>query len=219
MPNRARARELAAEFNRKGDATGWFERLYQEAEEGKSEVPWADLCPNPGLLDFWKLHPQDAVGKSALAIGSGLGDDAEQLAAWGFKTVAFDISATAVRAAQKRFPQSAVDYLTADLFAPPPSWRHKFDFVVEIYTLQVLPAKIRPRAIERIAEFVRPGGLLLVIARGRDRSEPEGEMPWPLTREELDAFVAAGLTQQVFEEYLDPQEPGVVRFCALYNRP
>jgi hypothetical protein len=97
MKDRARARELAAEFNRKGDPTGWFEQLYQEGEAGKSAVPWANLCPNPHLLDFWKSHAQPTAGRSALTIGSGLGDDAEQLAAWGFDTTAFDISETAIR--------------------------------------------------------------------------------------------------------------------------
>src|SRR5271156_1088210 len=57
MGDRTRARELADEFGRKGDHTGWFEALYQEAEAGKSVVPWADLCPNPHLLDFWRTHP------------------------------------------------------------------------------------------------------------------------------------------------------------------
>src|SRR2546430_1332162 len=104
MKDRSRARELAAEFRRKGDPTGWFEQLYQEGEAGKSTVPWANLCPNPHLLNFWKSHPHPTEGKSALTIGSGLGDDAEQLAAWGFRTTAFDISQTAIRTSRKRFP-------------------------------------------------------------------------------------------------------------------
>lgn len=218
MPNRARARELAAEFNRKGDATGWFDPLYREAEEGKTEVPWADLCPNPRLLEFLKSHAEKTSRKSALVIGTGLGDDAEQLAAWGFRTVAFDVSATAIHAAQKRFPHSIVEYHVVDLLAPPATWRQRFDFVLEVYTLQVLPAHIRPRAIERIAEFVRPGGLLFLIARGREPSDPEGEMPWPLTREEIRSFTSCGLAEKQFEEYFESSEPSVRRFCALYSR-
>src|SRR5260370_3780987 len=84
MKDRARARQLAAEFLRKGDPTGWFEPLYQEGEAGKSTVPWANLCPNPFLLDFLKTHPQPTTVKTALTIGSGLCDDPDQLAAWGF---------------------------------------------------------------------------------------------------------------------------------------
>ncbi len=219
MKDRARARELAAEFHRKGDPTGWFEPLYQEGEAGKSTVPWANLRPNPLLLDFWSAHPQQTTRKAALTIGSGLGDDAEQLATWGFHTTAFDISETAIRASRKRFPNSTVDYVAANLLDPPSAWRRTFDFVFEANTLQVLPADLRARATDNIAGFLRSGGLLLIIARGRESSEPEGQMPWPLTPAELSAFTAAGLEKISFEDLLDsedPGEPAVRRFRALY---
>ncbi len=219
MKDRARARELAAEFNRKGDPTGWFEPLYQEGEAGKSTVPWVNLRPNPHLLNFWNTHPQPAAGKTALTIGSGMGDDAEQLAAWGFRTTAFDISETAIRASRKRFPATTVEYLAANLLNPPTTWRRTFNFVFEANTLQVLPAALRPRAIEKIAGFLCPGGLLLVIARGREPSDPEGQMPWPLTRAELSAFTAAGLAELSFEDFLDLEDPADLparRFRILY---
>jgi SAM-dependent methyltransferase len=220
MRDRTRARELAAEFNRKGDPTGWFEPLYQEGEAGKSTVPWANLCPNPRLLDFWNIYPQQTAGKTALTIGCGLGDDAEQLAAWGFRTTAFDISETAIRASRKRFPHTTVEYLTANLLGPPSTWHRSFHFVFEANTLQVLPAALRPRAIENIAGFLCPGGRLLLIARGRESSDPEGQMPWPLTRAELSAFTAAGLEELSFEDFLDledPADPTVRRFRVLYK--
>jgi SAM-dependent methyltransferase len=219
MRDRARARELAAEFHRKGDPMGWFEPLYQEGEAGKSTVPWANLSPNPHLLDYWSAHPQPTAGKTALTIGSGLGDDAEQLAAWGFHTTAFDISETAIRSSRKRFPDTIVEYLAANLLEPPSAWRGAFDLVFEANTLQVLPPELRLRAIENIARFLCPGGLLLVIARGREPSDPEGQMPWPLTRAELSAFTAAGLHELSFEDLLDvqdPTEPAVRRFRVLY---
>jgi hypothetical protein len=220
MKDRARARELAAEFDRKGDPTGWFEQLYQEGEAGKSIVPWANLCPNPSLLDFWRSRAQATAGKSALTIGSGLGDDAEQLAAWGFRTTAFDISETAIRTSRKRFPDTKVEYLAANLLDPLSTWRRAFHFVFEANTLQVLPAALRARAIENIAGFLCSGGLLLVIARGREPSDPEGQMPWPLTRAELSSFKVAGLEELSFEDFLDledPAEPAVRRFRALYR--
>jgi 2-polyprenyl-3-methyl-5-hydroxy-6-metoxy-1,4-benzoquinol methylase len=216
MKDRARARELAAEFNQKGDPYGWFEALYREAEAGKSTVPWADYRPNPFLLSFWSVHPQQTIGKNALTIGCGLGDDAERLAAWGFRVTAFDISETAIRASRKRFPDSAVEYRAHNLLDPPSHWRRDFDFVFEANTLQVLPAALRPQAIKNISEFLRPGGLLLVIARGRAPSEPEGQMPWPLTREELSAFTARGLKELSFEIIPDLDEPEVQRFRVLY---
>jgi SAM-dependent methyltransferase len=220
MKDRTRARELAAEFHRRGDPTGWFEALYQEGEAGKSVVPWANLCPNPRLLDLWNAHPLPTAGKMALTIGCGLGDDAEQLAAWGFQTTAFDISETAIRACRKRFPTTKVEYLAANLLDPPLTWRRAFHFVFEANTLQALPAALRPRAIKNIADFLCPGGLLLVIDRGREPSDPEGQMPWPLTRTELSAFNAAGLEELSFEDLLaleEPAEPGVRRFRVLYR--
>jgi SAM-dependent methyltransferase len=216
---RTRAGELAAEYVRKGDPTGWFEVLYQEAEEGKSIIPWADGEPNSHLIEFWKAHPREASGKSALVIASGFGDDSEQLAAWGFRTTAFDIAKTAIDATKKRFPHSPVEYVVADLFDPPPAWRQGFDFVFESNTLQALPASLRPPAAAKIADFVKPGGSLLVIARGRDRSEPEGQLPWPLTRGEFADFGRAGLEETSFEDFADPEPPWVRRFRALYKRP
>ena len=217
---RARVRELAAEHIGKGDPLGWFEKLYQEAERGDAAIPWADLEPNPRLIEFWKAHPLEAAGKGALVIGSGLGDDAEQLAVWGFKTTGFDISKTAIEAAKKRFPKTQVEYVVADMFNPPANWLHGFDFVLEIYTVQSLPEELRAKAIEAISQSVAPGGLLLVIARGREECEPEGQgPPWPLTRAEMDGFVRAGLTEESFEDYAEPEPPWVRRFRALYKRP
>lgn len=218
MRDRKRARELAAEFHRKGDPTGWFEVLYREAEEGKSNIPWADYHPTPHLVGFWIEHPQQTAGKSALVVGCGLGDDAEQLAAWGFRTTAFDISETAIRACRKRFPSSAVDYHTANLLEPPKDWRGQFDFTFEANTLQVLPAALRPQATKDIAAFLRPGGHLLVIARHREPSDPEGEMPWPLTRAEISAFGTLGLEEVLFEIVRDIDEPDVRRFRVLFQR-
>jgi|HubBroStandDraft_1064217.scaffolds.fasta_scaffold86590_2 SAM-dependent methyltransferase len=216
--DRRRARELAAEYAGKGDPTGWFEVLYQEAEAGKSIVPWADRGANSSLIEFWSRDPQPTDGKQALVIACGLGDDAEQLAAWGFETTAFDISETAIRTARKRFPKSEVSYCVADLFEPPAEWEGMFDFVFEANTVQALPRGIRAKAIERIAGFVKPGGKLLAIVRGRELHEPEGELPWPLTRAELGEFVRAGLTERTFEEYFDTEEPPARRYRVLYAR-
>jgi 2-polyprenyl-3-methyl-5-hydroxy-6-metoxy-1,4-benzoquinol methylase len=219
MADRTRARELATEYARRGDPTGWFEVLYKESEEGKSIVPWADRGANSGLVAFWRENQQATAGKTALVIASGLGDDAEQLAAWGFTTTAFDISETAIRTARKRFPQSAVNYRVADLFQPPAEWVRNFDFVFEANTVQALPVELRSQAIQNIAAFVRPAGKLLAIVRARAENEPLGDLPWPLTRAEMNEFVRAGLTEENFEEYFDNEDPPARRFRVLYTRP
>jgi Methyltransferase domain len=219
MADRKRARELATEFINRGDPTGWFEALYKEGQEGKSIVPWADGVPSPFLLQFWARHPQETAGKTALVVGSGHGDDAEQLAFWGFRTTAFDVAETAIRISRARFPQSSVTYSVANLFEPPAAWRDGFDFVFETNTVQALPVNLRSRAIAQIASFVGRGGKLLVIARGRQLHEPQGDMPWPLTHDELNEFVRAGLVQESFEEFFDQEDPPARRFRGFYRKP
>ena len=225
MPDRTRARELASEFNQKGDPTGWFETLYREGAAGKSIVPWANLRPNSLVPDFFESHAVPSAGKTALVIGSGLGDDADHLATLGFHVTAFDISETAIRTAKQRFPAGprtsggSIEHLVANLLGPPAAWRGRFDFVLEIYTLQALPPAPRQTAIEQIASFLRPSGQLLLIAMGRDLGDPPGELPWPLTHEELSAFQAHGLRELSFEDLLDAEDPPVRRFRVLYELP
>ena len=147
MADRKRARELAKDFNERCDPLGWFEPLYREARTNSALVPWADLAPNPHLVAI------DGGGRRALKVGCGLGDDAEQLASWGFEVAAFDISPTAICLCRERFPASRVEYVVADLFDPPPPWAARFDFVLESYTLQVLPAGRRREAVGRICSL------------------------------------------------------------------
>jgi ubiquinone/menaquinone biosynthesis C-methylase UbiE len=89
---------------------------------------------------------------------------------------------------------------------------------VESYTLQVLTQEIRRAAITEIARFVRPEGLLLVIASGQENTDYEGKMPWPLTREDLAGFISCGLKELSFSDYIDNGEPPVRRFRAVYIR-
>lgn len=202
------ARRLAADSIARGDATGWFEALYAAAEQGTTTVPWADLTPSPCLVSALAGLP--GAGR-ALVVGCGLGDDAEHVASLGFTTVAFDVSPTAIAVARRRFPRSAVEYVTADLLSPPEAWSGAFDLVVEVFTLQVLTGAARRTAFARLARLVAPGGRLLVIARAREEHEDPGEMPWPLTRAEIESFQAYGLTKRSIVDFIDNQRPAPVR--------
>jgi hypothetical protein len=214
---RAIGRAIAQKYLQAGDPLGWFEHLYQLAGEDAAIISWADLQPNPNLVKW--LDQTDTRGPGlALKVGSGLGDDAEELARRGFETSAFDISETAISWSRKRFPDSAVNYTVADLFSPPAEWLGKFDFVLEAYTLQVLPPELRVEAVRRICSFLAPGGLLLLIARLREPDDPEGKLPWPLTREELSLFEKQGLKPVSFDDYYDDEDPPVRRFRAVYQR-
>jgi len=212
------AREIAHRHLAAGDALGWFEELYARAKGDASIIPWADLTPNPNLVSWLDEHQIVGTSRTALKVGCGLGDDAEELARRGFSTTAFDISESAIAWCQTRYPRSAVSYVVADLLHAPPEWRGKFDFVLESYTLQVLPPRIRRDAIEHLVSFVACHGTLLVIARGREPSDPEDNMPWPLTGDELGAFRSLGLSEVRFEDYLDDETPSVRRFRVTYRK-
>jgi ubiquinone/menaquinone biosynthesis C-methylase UbiE len=216
--NRVRAREIAREYLEKNDPLGWFEQLYASAKRNANIIPWADLAPNPNLVGWLDKHRIGGSGKKAIKVGCGLGDDAEELANRDFEVTAFDISATAINWCTERFPESKVDYLVEDLFSMPVSWNEAFDFVLESYTLQVLPLKLRIKAAEEITRLLAPGGTLLVICRGRDETDEEGKMPWPITRKELKRFEGCGLRRESFEDYKDNENPPVRRFRALYRK-
>lgn len=220
---RERARRLLAEHAARGDATGWFEAVYAAADGRPDEVQWADLAPNPHVVQWLDREtgldrePAAGAGRRALDVGCGLGDTAEHLAARGFAVDAFDVSQSAVAWCRRRFPGSAVAYRAADLLDPPPEWRGAFDLVVEVYTLQVLPPALRRRAQASLAGLLAPGGRLLVVCRGREPAEPEGQMPWPLTVAELAAFDGLGLARESFEDFLDDEDPPVRRLRAVWR--
>jgi SAM-dependent methyltransferase len=216
MPDRTRARTLAAESVAAGDAVGWFERLYAEAARGDTIVPWVDRTPNPHVV-AWLDRERPRPGR-ALDVGTGLGDTAEDLARRGFEVVAFDVAATAIAETRARFPGSRVDYRTLDLLRLPAELAGAFDLVVECYTLQVLPPEARRRAVATLRTTVAPGGTLLVVARGREPDEPEGQMPWPLTHAEIEAIGGDGVTLESFEDFLDDEDPPVRRFRAVFRR-
>jgi len=216
---RKTARDFAHQYIEKNDPVGWFEALYEKAD-GKIEIiPWADMAPNPNLIQWLDTHNIAGTRPSALEIGCGLGDNAEALARRGFAVTAFDISETAVEWSKRRFSGSMVSYEIRDLFRPPGSWQGAFDFVLESYTLQVLPPELRTRAIRSISRFVAPGGTLLVICRGREEGEDRGRMPWPLTKRELARFGGNGLDRVEFKDFMDTEDPPVRRFRAVYRRP
>ncbi|MEV1171563.1 class I SAM-dependent methyltransferase [Nonomuraea sp. NPDC049784] len=207
----ADAIRLAAESLAEGDATGWFERLYAESASGDAIVPWDSRSPHYLLMEWAR-----AGEGRALVVGAGLGDDAEHVAGLGYETVAFDVSESAVRLAQERFPASEVRYQVADLLEPPAEWRQAFDLVVEIMTVQALPEPLHPRAIAAVADFVRPGGTLLVIASGREEGGPAFAPPWPLTPSEIAAFAAGGLETGEVEDLRDGERH---RWRATFHRP
>jgi SAM-dependent methyltransferase len=188
-----RADVLAAEAIAAGDPTAWFDRLYSAARRGDVAMPWDFTDANVLIVEWARERQVRGDGRRAVVVGCGLGRDSEFLGRLGFATTGFDIAESAIAVVRSRYPDSPVHYQVADLFDPPAGWQ--FDLVVESYTTQALPVTLRERATRAVRNLVAPGGTLLLIAavRGEDDPPPDGP-PWPLTRAEVDAFAADGLT-------------------------
>ncbi|MGH7176553.1 MAG: class I SAM-dependent methyltransferase [Tepidisphaeraceae bacterium] len=211
-------RKIIEEHYQRNDPLGWFEAVYQNAQGQGEQIPWFDGQPNRHMTEWLDRQGIPATGR-ALVVGCGTGDDAEELHRRGFTVVAFDISRTAIDWCRKRFPESSVDYVAADLFDAPHEWAGAFDFVFEAYTLQALPRSLRGRAIRNIGRFVAPRARLLLICRGREDGEEEGSLPWPLTREEVASFESYGLRLTSFENYIEDRDGPIRRFRAVFERP
>ena len=198
----------------------WFDGFYREAAGDIEQVHWADQEPNP-LVCKW-LDGAGAVlvdaGARVLEVGTGLGDTAEELARRGHRVTAFDLSTEAVAWCGRRYPQSLVTYQAADLLALPSSLCGRFELVVEINTLQVLPPELRGAALAELARTPCSGGLLFVACRGRDRGASEAGLPWPLGEDELQVLEQHGMERVSFEDLLDDEDPPVRRFVTVWRR-
>lgn len=217
--NRSYVQNLAQQYIESGKPTEWFEQLYSQANNDSTAIPWADMKPNHNLVQWLDDHNIQSQGKTALTIGCGLGDDAEELSQRGFNVTAFDISPSAIEWCKNRFPNSTVEYIVSDLLNPPAEWNQAFDFVLESYTLQSLPTSLSSQAISLIADFLAPEGILLIICRGRDIENKLEKVPYPLTKDQVMKFVDAGLSLINFEDYLDQERGSVVRrFRASFKK-
>lgn len=219
MKNAKQATQRLAEtYAGRGDPNGWFEEFYARAGGDIHQVYWADLEPNPLLLDWISEHGK-LSGKTAVTIGCGLGDDAEALARHGYQVTAFDISPSAIAMCRQRYPDSSVAYRVADLFDFPDEWRQGFDLVYECNTIQILNGSSRVQAVKAISDLVAPGGEVLVSCRSRAAGEQLDAFPCPLDRDEIGGFRRAGLSEKHFIAYDDDQAPPVPHFFAVYGRP
>ncbi len=183
-------------------------------------VPWADGDANPHLIEWAERERLDVAGKRALVVGCGLGYDAEFLAGLGYAVTAFDVAPTAIARAIRENPGTQVEYVAADLVAPPPAWADAFDLVFEAYTVQPLYGPVRARALTALHLPVAPGGTLLVIARATYDTAPERDpamMPWALTRAELDQAGGPLRTVSV-EQFFDNEDPPKLRWRAEFRR-
>lgn len=214
----ARVKEIQAEFAGRGDVLGWFEALYKEAGDDNAKIPWADLEPNSYFKAWAESVDLRGEGRKALVVGCGLGDDARYLYDLGFDVTAFDISPSAIAWARRLAEGREIEFEVMDLFEPFRGWLGAFDFVLEVYTIQPLPLELRPKVIDAVSSFVKEGGEIVVVTRGREDDAEPDQIPWPLSRKDLSQFEANGLTQTHFEIMPGSEESPAPRFVVVYEK-
>ncbi|MEM7435508.1 MAG: class I SAM-dependent methyltransferase [Myxococcota bacterium] len=204
---------------REDEPLSWFEELYGASDTDGGGVPWASMQTHPLFAAWLGTLDLEGQGKSALVVGCGMGDDAIELEARGFDVTAFDVSPSAIAYCKKRFPESKVEFVQADLFDPPSPWKHHFDFVLEIYTVQAVPPSYEDAAIRNIAQFVARGGELLVIAVvGSDERSFDDGPPWLLTPGHVQSFASHGL--HVAGQQIGESESGeTASYTTSFRRP
>jgi len=209
-------KQMVKEHQERDDPLGWFDSIYSDAEGDHNAVFWADLAPSPYLVEWLQNNPIENGNKKAIAIGCGVGDDAEAMATYGYEVTAFDIAPTAIDLCKNRYKESSVHYLVADLFEYPEEWTEGFDLVYECNTIQVLPGKYRKLAMDAMVSLMAKDGTLLVSCRSRKSGEQEDDIPLPLDKKEIDKFVRSEIKEESFLAYADEQEPSVPHFFSTY---
>ena len=65
---------MVASYQDRGDPTGWFDKVYRDAQGNIGAIFWADLIPNPQLVSWLEEHPVTDKGQRAVIVGCGVGD-------------------------------------------------------------------------------------------------------------------------------------------------
>lgn len=172
----------------------WFEVLYAGTNPEGKGVPWANMDTHPIFKKWLNDHRLIGQNKKALVVGCGMGDDALTLENLGFEVTAFDVAQSAINLCKSRFPDSSINFVEADLIAGIPEWNNKFDFVLEIFTIQALPPKYEAQLIKNLSNLVTKGGELMVITELRNEPRDfEVGPPWLLNGDYIDVFKANGM--------------------------
>ena len=141
------------------DSTGWDERY------ATKDYVWK-LAPN----QFVEAHFQDMAPGTAIDLAAGEGRNAAWLASKGWDVTAVDFSAVGIEKAERLAAETGVSVLAVvgDALTWVPDG--PVDAVVLAY-LQ-LPTPERLAVLERVQDWLKPGGTLFIIAH--DRSNIDG---------------------------------------------
>jgi 2-polyprenyl-3-methyl-5-hydroxy-6-metoxy-1,4-benzoquinol methylase len=199
-----------------------FESIYVDARGDRTRIPWDDGHASPALVNWMNVVAPGLVrcGGRVAVVGCGLGHDAREVISRGYDVTAFDCSETAIEWARRLDPTNADTYQHVDLFDAPARWRHRFDLVVEVNTIQSLEPGRHDEAMRAIADLVSSHGHLLVICRGAEEEASGDGPPWALTERQLAASAAkSGLVPDgAICSFVDDEDPPVRRLRAVFRR-
>lgn len=130
-------------------------------------TPW-DLHGVPSSL---RAFLKSRAPATVLIPGCGTSHDAQAFLEAGWKTTAIDFSPVAVEQTRAQLGKWAGSVILGDFF------KHdfgpaKFDVIYERTFLSALPPKLRPAYVNRMAQLLRPGGLLAGLFLYGEESDP-----------------------------------------------
>jgi SAM-dependent methyltransferase len=138
------------------------------------KTPWDQHGVPAALRDFLSQTP---VGGRALVPGCGSGYEIKVLHEAGWPVLGLDFSAAAVDRARQELGPLARLVRHGDFFVPAPDL-HDFGLVYERTFLCALPPESHLPYARRMAELIRPGGVLCGLFFHGPEDEPP---PYPLS--------------------------------------
>ena len=175
------------------------EEGYDRVAEAYSRLEGGQRWPRMKWLGkvLSRLNPGSAV----LDLGCGSGDPADIKIARFHQVTGVDISNAQVEMARRNVPKGR--FIHRDLGAldfPDGS----FDAIVSFYTLEHLPREQHGQVLERIHDWLRPGGLLLFSSEVGEMNDVTGEwLGVPMFFSSFDPETLTGLVWEAGFEVLE----------------
>ena len=175
------------------------EEGYDQVAEAYSRHEGVQQWPRTKWLA--KVLARLVPGSAVLDLGCGSGDPADIEIARIHRVTGVDISNAQVELARQNVPQGK--FIHGDLGAL--DFRDgSFDAVVSFYTLEHLPREQHGQMLERIHDWLRPGGLLLFSYEVGDMNDVTGEwLGVPMFFSSFDPETMKGLVQEAGFEVLE----------------
>ncbi|KAI9312796.1 S-adenosyl-L-methionine-dependent methyltransferase [Dichotomocladium elegans] len=146
-----------------------------------ADTLWDKGRASPALVSFLKDHgdliPSQGIG---LVPGCGAGYDVLLLSTPDRHMTGLDMSPTCIAKVKKDYPEGNYDFICDDFYKFQIPQRG-YDLVYDYTFLCAMPPVMRPQWSSRMAEIIRPGGVLIALMYPLE--EREGGPPFGLSEE------------------------------------